>query len=135
MSAWTSGSTPSPAKRLWHFEGEKGGGDREDQPDDEGGHAVQHGQIPGLAEGDADERRDEAEEGRGILEEHGEDGRILAAADRIEEAALPLALAELAKLDDPDDALEQDCDGEHQIVDPGSRHRMGRPYPVDPLQD
>ena len=99
------------------FIGQKRCGNDEDAADDQRGDPVEDRQAQHIGQRDAGERRDEAEQGRRILEQHREDGRVLAAPGRGKPAPPALGSAKLTKGDDPGADLEQHRDAKHDVID------------------
>jgi hypothetical protein len=95
---------------------EQGGDGHEDESDDDRRASVEQWVLEQVAEEDAEERDDQPEHRRQVLEHDGEQARVLAGSDELERGHLPTRAVELAHGREERPALHRECDGQHYVV-------------------
>src|SRR5205823_14589330 len=96
----------------------------EDESDHKRSYTSDGGRLQGLAEGDAEQGSDDAEQSSRILKQHGEHGWVFAAMNCLKQGPRPPAPAKLREGNGPNTALEQEADRQHSVIDVGIFNRV-----------
>src|SRR5450830_1220239 len=100
-------------------------GDGENQADDDRGDAIPYRRVEMLGQPNAGERGDNAENGRGILQQHNEGRRILAAQDFSRQFGITPGSLELVQRQQPRAAFEDQRRQQDDISHGGVFYRFG----------